>query len=188
MYLSRVIGRNRASLLGPLMILPLLVVAVLLVGCGTLSPNGIAKVSITTLNDLQDAAAREYQTATGQEAAAGLRCADAARKAGVALPALKKTATKEEGEAAMRPCAALGEPLPYNPALLRDTGEAVNASYEAIRAADAARRAAVASGSGDTTKTISAAVEALSRLYAAAKELGLNLPFDKLLALKGGSK
>lgn len=189
MHISRLIGRNRASLLGPLLVLPiLLAVAVLAVGCGTLSPNGVAKVSIVTLNDLQDAAAREYQTASGLEAAAGLRCADAARKTGVSLPALKKTATREDGEAAMKPCAALGEPLPYNPASLRDMGEAVNASYEAIRAADAARRAAVASGNGDTTKTVSAAVEALSRLYAAAKELGLNLPFDKLLALKGGSK
>lgn len=188
MNLSRVIGRNRAALLGPLLILPLLVVAVLLVGCGTLSPNGVAKVSIVTLNDLQDAAAREYQTASGQEAAAGLRCADAAKAAGIVLPTLKKTATKDEGAAAMESCRALGEPLPYNPASLRDMGEAVNASYEAIRAADAARRAAVASGNGDTTKTVSAAIEALSRLYAAAKELGLNLPFDKLLALKGGSK
>lgn len=157
----------------------------LLVGCAS-SPNAIAKASLVTLNDLQDAAAREYQTASGQEAAAGLRCADAARAKGVTLPALKRAATKAEGEAAMKACGALGEPLPYNPASLRDAGEAVNASYEAIRAADAARRAAVANGSGDTTTTIQAAVEALSRLYAAAKELGLNLPFDKLLALKGG--
>lgn len=157
----------------------------LLVGCAS-SPNAIAKVSLVTLNDLQDAAAREYQTATGLEAAAGLRCADAARAKGITLPRLKRDATKEDGEAAMKPCAALGEPLPYNPALLRDLAAPINAGFDAIRAADAARRAAVANGSGDTTTTIQAAVEALSRLYAAAKELGLNLPFDKLLALKGG--
>lgn len=152
---------------------------------GCASANKSAKDIVVALNELQDSAAKAYNDAKGQEASAGLACAAAARRAGVALPEVPRGATKDQGAAAVVACDALGARLPFNPATLRDLETPINATHGAIRAADAARRAALANGSGDASKAVAAAIEAISHLYAAAKELGLQLPFDQLAALKG---
>ncbi len=153
---------------------------------GCASANKSAKDIVVTLNELQDSAAKAYNEAKALESAAGLSCAAAARRAGVPLPEVPRAATKDQGHAAVVACEALGARLPYNPATLRDLETPINATHDAIRAADAARRAAIANGSGDASKAVAAAIEAVSQLYAAAKELGLKLPFDQLAAVTGG--
>lgn len=169
---SRRAFRRRAASpgLGGVLFLSLLLVA----GC----PARVAKNAIVTANELQDAAAKAYNQAKADEAAAANSCKAKAAAAGVVIPV---PLTKENVGGVMESCKALGAPLPYDPFVLADLAGPINAAYEGVRAADAVRRG---SQPGDESQFIAAMVDVIGRLWRAATDLGIKLPTNTLEGTK----
>lgn len=148
---------------GPLL---LLTVAVLLSACA--SPNAVAKRVISAADAAQQSIATSYTEATAAEKAAGLACGSEGKRlrdAGLVAAVWRPNFTT---------CAQIGKPLPYDPDKLASVADPLNASYDAIRAADSARRLAVAASKDPNPGAIAVQLlDFLSRLYALAGELGL---------------
>ncbi len=145
----------------------LVLVAVLaLTGC----LNATAKKVIFAANDVQDGAKGAYDEAKTVTEAAGKQCGAVARAATPpVVPSLEA-------------CAALGVPIPYDPAKLNTLAGPVNAAYEAIRGAEAARLAwqAGTAPKANVITQVTLGLEALSRFVAAANDVGLKLDTTKL--------
>lgn len=146
----------------------LVLVLAVLTGC-----NGGDKKLILSANALQIQAAGAYDGAKALEDAAGRDCAAKAAAAGQALAA----PTRETVPQIRATCAALGAPIPFDPFKLADLAGPLNGAYEAIRAADAIRRGAQP---GDLPRSIGAVIEAISRLWQAAADVGVALPANTL--------
>lgn len=137
-----------------------------LVGCF----NATAKKVIVGANEVQDGAKNVYNDAKTQTEAAGKACGVEAR---AAVPPVVPS---------LEACAALGVPIPYDPVKLNKLAGPINAAYEAIRGAEAARLAWKA-GTGtkaDVIAQITFGLDAVSRFVAAANDLGLKLDTTKL--------
>lgn len=147
--------------------LPLFLAAVLSLGasdCGDATNR-----TLLSLNDLQDAAGHALLEAKGKVEANGLACGKAAR---LAVPPVAPSPAA---------CAALGFPFPFDPVATNEAIGYSNAAYEAIRVANAAKKA-VAAGTGTpegTAEAVTQAVVAVQRLYRAAKDLGIGLDYPK---------
>lgn len=147
--------------------LAVLLVAVLaLTGCF----NATAKKVIVGANEVQDGARGAYNEAKVQTEEAGEACGAVAR---AAVPPVVPS---------LEACAALGVPIPYDPARLNTLAGPINAAYEAIRGAEAARLAwqAGAAPKSDVILQITLGLEALTRFVAAANDIGLKLDTTKL--------
>ena len=163
---------------GPLILL--LTVAVLLSGCVTLTTDQKIARGIVVLNDFQDTAAHVYDDAKVQEAAGGKACREAAASRGVPLPPVSQ-ATIVDLRAA---CDTFGTPIPYDPYKLQALAVPINATYDAIRAANSVRTAVKAGQAGDTMGALSKAADAVRSLLAGAKEVGVKFPPAVLKALE----
>ncbi len=145
----------------------LLLVVALLLSAGCASPNAVAKRVISAADAAQQAIATSYTEATVAEKAAGLACGDEGKRlraAGTLAPAWRPS---------FENCKAIGKPLPYDPDKLASVADPLNATYDAIRAADSARKLAVASLKDPNPGAIAVQLlDFLSRLYALAGELG----------------
>jgi len=135
--------------------------------------GGGDKKLILSANALQIQAAGAYDGAKALEDAAGRDCAAKAAAAGQALAA----PTRETVPQIRTACASLGAPIPFDPFKLADLAGPLNGAYEAIRAADAIRRGAQP---GDLPRSIGAVIEAISRLWQAAADVGVKLPANTL--------
>jgi hypothetical protein len=139
----------------------LLVLALPLVGCF----NATAKKIIVGANEVQDGAKNAYNDAKAQAETAGKACGEVAR---TAVPPVVPS---------LEACAALGIPIPYDPEKLNKLAGPINAAYEAIRGAEAARLA-WRNGNGDKANVIvqvTLALEAITRFVAAANDAGLQI-------------
>lgn len=166
---------RRVSSLGGGALLAVLVLS--LVGCF----NATAKKVIVGANDVQDAAKNAFDEAKAQTVAAGKACGDAAR---AAVPPVTPT---------LEACAALGIPIPYDPAKLNKLEGPINAAYEAIRAAESVRLAWQdgKAGKSDVIAQITLGLDAISRLVTAANDLGINIdraPLDAVIQKWEGVK
>lgn len=150
-------------------VLFLVAVLAVLTGCN----GGGDKKLILSANALQIQAAGAYDGAKALEDAAGRDCAAKAAAAGQALAA----PTRETVPQILAACASLGAPIPFDPFKLADLAGPLNGAYEAIRAADAIRRGAQP---GDLPRSIGAVIEAISRLWQAAADVGVALPANTL--------
>lgn len=132
-----------------------------------------AKKTIFGLNEIQDGAFNALKEARAKTVAAGLACGEAAR---AAVPQV--TPSPEA-------CAALGHPIPFDPAKVNDAISVSNTAYEAIRGANEARLALKAgSGSkGDVLAAVGHALDALLRLGAAVREAGVEFDDTELRKL-----
>lgn len=140
-----------------------------LTGCA----GGADKKLILAANNLQIAAAGAYDGAKAMEDVAGRDCAAKAAAAGQHLAA----PTRETVPQIRAACASLGAPIPFDPFRLADLAGPLNGAYEAIRAADAIRRGAQ---KGDLPRSIGSLIEAISRLWQAAADVGVTLPANTL--------
>lgn len=161
-------GLGRGILDGAPLVALVLVLAVLS-GC----TDGSDKKLILAANALQIQAAGAYDGAKSLEDAAGRDCAAKAVAAGQGLAA----PTRETVPQIRATCAALGAPIPFDPFKLADLAGPLNGAYEAIRAADAIRRGAQP---GDLPRSIGALIEAISRLWQAAADVGVALPANTI--------
>lgn len=150
-------------------VLSLVALLAVLTGCA----GGADKKLILAANELQVAAAGAYDGAKAMEDASGKACAAKAAAAGQRLAA----PTRETVPQIRAACASLGAPIPFDPFALADLAGPLNASYEAIRAADAIRRGAQ---KGDLPRSIGSLIEAISRLWQAAADVGVTLPANTL--------
>lgn len=150
-------------------VLFLVAVLAVLTGC----TDGSDKKLILAANALQIQAAGAYDGAKSLEDAAGRDCAAKAVAAGQHLGA----PTRETVTQIRATCAALGAPIPFDPFKLADLAGPLNGAYEAIRAADAIRRGAQP---GDLPRSIGALIEAISRLWQAAADVGVALPANTI--------
>jgi len=145
----------------------LLVVAVLLSACAS-DPNAVAKKVISAADAAQQAIATSYTEATMAEKAAGIACGDEGKRlraAGTLAPAWRPS---------FENCKVIGKPLPYDPDKLAKVADPLNTTYDAIRAADSARKLAVAASKAPDAGAIAIQLlDFLSRLYALAGELGM---------------
>lgn len=165
-------GLGRGIIDGAPFVALVLVLAVL-TGCN----GGGDKKLILSANALQIQAAGAYDGAKALEDAAGRDCAAKAAAAGQALAA----PTRETVPQIRAACASLGAPIPFDPFKLADLAGPLNGAYEAIRAADAIRRGAQP---GDLPRSIGAVIEAISRLWQAAADVGVKLPANTLGAAR----
>lgn len=156
----------------------LLLVVALVSSCGS-DPNAVAKRIISAADAAQQAVAASYTEATTAEKAAGLACGDEGKRlraAGTLAPAWRPSLTN---------CAAIGKPLPFDPDKLASVADPLNATFDGIRAADSARRLAVAAAKDPDPASIAVGLlDLLSRLYALAGELGLRTDPALLRAVK----
>ena len=159
-------GSSSRARTGVLFLVALLAV---LTGC----TDGSDKKLILAANALQIQAAGAYDGAKALEDAAGRDCAAKAAAASQALAA----PTRETVPQIRAACASLGAPIPFDPFKLADLAGPLNGAYEAIRAADAVRRGAQP---GDLPRSIGAVIEAISRLWQAAADVGVKLPANTL--------
>lgn len=132
-----------------------------------------AKKTIFGLNEVQDGAFNALKEARAKTIAAGLACGEAAR---AAVPPVNPSPEA---------CAALGHPIPFDPAKVNDAISVSNAAYEAIRGANSARLALKdGSGSkGDVLAAVGHALDALIRLGAAVREAGVEFDDTELRKL-----
>ncbi len=146
----------------------LLLLVVLACSSCASDPNAVAKKVISAADAAQQAIATSYTEATTAEKAAGIACGDEGRRlraAGQVPPGWLP---------GFAPCAAIGKPLPYDPDKLARVADPLNATYDAIRAADSARKLAVAASKAPDAGAIAVQLlDFLSRLYSLAGELGL---------------
>lgn len=122
---------------------------------------------LDSMNDLQDAAGHALLEAKGQTEAAALKCGQLAR--------LQVPPVIPSPEA----CEALGSSLPYDPVKVNEAIGYSNGAYEAIRAANAVKKAVKA---GTATpeglaESISHVIVAVQRLYRASQDLGVKLDY-----------
>lgn len=122
---------------------------------------------LDSMNDLQDAAGHALLEAKGQTEAAGLKCGQLAR--------LQVPPVMPSPEA----CEALGSPLPFDPVKVNEAIGYSNGAYEAIRAANAVKKAVKA---GTATpeglaESISHVIVAVQRLYRASQDIGVKLDY-----------
>lgn len=178
--LARVASRGRGGGLGAGTVGLLLLAVLACSSCATLTPDQTAARAIVVLNDFQDTAAHVYDEAKVQEAAGGKACREAAASRGVPLPAVSP-ATIVELRAA---CDTFGTPIPYDPYKLQALAVPVNATYDAIRAANAVRTAVKAGQAGDTMGALSKAAAAVRSLLAGAREVGVKFPPAVISALE----
>lgn len=181
MYLTRKVYRNIIFGCG---VLVLASIAALLAGC-TVSQDQFAAKSIMAANGLQDAAAHAYDDAVAQEQAAGKLCNLALCPAGVASPLNPVGCPLPAPNAAiLESCAKAGAPIPYNPDALARVAGPLNATYEAVRAAGAAKLA-VKAGQAPTGLSLALKLmgEAVLRVYLGAADLGLKLPMADAVKL-----
>ena len=145
----------------------LLAVAVFLSGCAS-DPNAVAKRVISAADAAQQSIATSYTEATVAEKAAGLACGDEGKR-------LRVAGTLPPGwRPGFVPCKEIGKPLPYDPDKLASVADPLNATYDAIRAADSARKLAVAASKDpDPTAIAVQLLDLLSRLYGLAGQLGM---------------
>ncbi len=165
-----------------LVLVPLL--AIVLSGC-TATQDQIAAKTIVSANGLQDAAARAYQDAVAKEKAAGQLCSLALCPSGI--PSLLNPVgcpLPAPTSALLAACTAAGTPIPYDPTKLAALAGPVNAGYEAVRGAEAARLAVKAgkdpNGLGDALALMG---QAVLRVYVGASDLGIKLPLADALKL-----
>lgn len=158
----------------------LLLAVTLSLACATLTPDEKIARGLVVLNDFQDTAAHVYDEAKVQEAAGGKACREAAAIKSVALPAVSP-ATIVELRAA---CDTLGTPIPYDPYKLQALAVPINATYDAIRAANAVRVAVKAGKAGDTPGALKQAATAVRSLLAGAREVGVKFPPAVISALE----
>jgi hypothetical protein len=149
----------------------LLAFAILLSGC---TFDGTAKKVLVGANDVQDGAKKAFDDAKAQTEAAGKACGTAAR---AAVPPV--TPSPEA-------CAALGIPIPYDPEKLNKLAGPINATYEAIRAAESVRLAwkKGEAGKSDVIAKVTLGLDAISRLITAANDVGINIdraPLDEVI-------
>ena len=137
-----------------------------LVGCF----NATAKKVIVGANEVQDAAKNAFNDAKAQVEANGKACGAKAR---AQVPPV--TPSPEA-------CAMLGLPFPYDPVKMNELVGPINALYEAVRAAEATRLAwRKGHGSkGDVVAQVTLALEAISRVFTAADDLGVKLDRTQL--------
>lgn len=95
--------------------------------------SGTTLKLIVSANDAQQAAADTYNAAKAAEDGAAQACRQVLVSKGQPLPA-----TPEQIQPA---CTAIGQPLPYDPVKLQKAAAPINALYDGIRAANAARTA-----------------------------------------------
>lgn len=145
-----------------------LLLAVLVLSSCASDPNAVAKRVISAADAAQQSVATSYTEATTAEKAAGLACGDEGKRlraAGTLPPSWRPGFVT---------CAAIGKPLPYDPDKLARVADPLNAAYDAIRAADSARKLAVAASKAPDPGAIAVQLlDLLARLYALAGELGL---------------
>jgi hypothetical protein len=142
-----------------------------------------AEKTILTANDLQEACASAYDDATAATTAAGKLCGQKAAAAGSPLAA----PTEATWAAQRLKCSSLGVEIPYNPFVLAKLAKPINVAYDAVRAADATRRA-VAAGTADQaalSAAVSSAVAHVLDLYGEATRAGLKIDPAKAAALGG---
>lgn len=150
----------------PVVALAVLSISVLPLGCF----NATAKNVIVGANEVQDGAKNAFNEAKAKTEAAGKACGAVARQA---VPPVTPT---------LEACAALGVPIPYDPAKLNALAGPINAAYEAIRGAEAARLA-YQKGTGqkaDVVAQITLGLDAVARFVAAANDLGVEVDTTKL--------
>jgi hypothetical protein len=155
----------------PLLAVPALLLVFALVGC---SFDGTAKKVIVGANEVQDGAKNAFNDAKAQTEAAGKACGTAAR---AAIPPVTPS---------LEACAALGVPIPYDPEKLNKLEGPINATYEAIRAAESVRLAwkKGEAGKADVIAQITLGLDAISRLVNAANDLGIDIdrtPLDEVI-------
>lgn len=157
----------------------LLLLVVLACSSCASDPNAVAKKVISSADAAQQAIATSYTEATTAEKAAGIACGDEGKRlraAGTLAPAWRPSFVN---------CAAIGKPLPYDPDKLASVADPLNATYDGIRAADSARKLAVAASKDPDPASIAVGLlDLLSRLYALAGELGLRTDPALLRAVK----
>lgn len=149
----------------------LVALAVLLSGC---TFDGTAKKVIVGANDVQDGAQKAFNDAKAQAEAAGKACGAAAR---AAVPPVTPS---------LEACAALGIPIPYDPEKLNKLAGPINATHEAIRAAESVRLAwkKGEAGKSDVVAQITLGLDAISSLVNAANDLGIDIdraPLDTVI-------
>lgn len=153
--------------------IPLAILAIVLslaVSVGCVSFDDGAKKTILAANDFQDAAKNMFEEAKATTVAAGKACGEKAR------------AQTPPVTPSLEACAALGVPIPFDPEKLNKLAGPINAAYEAIRAAEAARLL-YKEGKGSKTNVIALvglALESVARFTTAASDLGVkvdNKPF-----------
>lgn len=169
-------GIGRGSFLGTGTVLLL---AVLVLSSCASDPNAVAKKVISAADAAQQAIATSYTEATTAEKAAGLACGDEGKR-------LRTAGTLPTGwRPGYAPCAQIGKPLPYDPDKLAKVADPLNTTYDAIRAADSARKLAVAASKAPDAGAIAIQLlDLLSRLYALAGELGFRTNPALLRAVK----
>ena len=135
--------------------------------------NGTAKKVIVGANEVQDGAKNVYNEAKAQTEAAGAKCGAVAR---AAVPPVVPS---------LAACAALGVPIPYDPAKLNTLAGPINAAYEAIRGAEATRLAwqAGTAPKADVIVQVTLGLEAITRFVTAANAVGLKIDTTKLGAI-----
>ena len=142
------------------------------VGCSTFDET--AKVTIVSTNEFQDAAKNAFNEAKATTEKAGKECGAIAREqVPPVIPSLEA-------------CKALGVPIPYDPVALNKLAGPINAAYEAIRGAQAARLL-YKEGKGSKTNVIAAmglALEAVARFTTAANDAGVKIDTKPFLEIR----
>ncbi len=93
--------------------------------------SSTTKRLLISANEAQDSAAKTYETAKALEMDASSRCRAALVAAGKPLPATPQQ---------IQPiCQSVGVPIPYDPVKLQNAAGPINALYDAVRSANAAR-------------------------------------------------
>jgi hypothetical protein len=155
---------------------------VLLFGLGASDCGQTANRVLDSMNDLQDAAGHALLEAKAQTEAAGLKCGQLAR---IQVPPV--TPSPEA-------CEALGSPLPFDPVKVNKAISYSNGAHEAIRAANAVKKAVKAGTTPPEglAESLSHVIVAVQRLYRASQDLGVRLDYagaEKALAdAKGATR